>query len=233
MIKKQLFLLHFAGGNCYSFEFLRPYLNDFEFTAVELPGRGKRIHEKLLHNFEEAGRDLFGQITNKLGKQEFLIYGHSLGALLAIHVAKLLEDAGQPPLHIIATGNPGPGVKDYSQVFSLSREDFKHYLEQMGGLPPEFLQEDELFDFFEPIIRADFRLAEGDYLQYIQPVNVPVYVAVGSDEDFAGEINNWEQYTNGGYVGEIWPGNHFFIHHQPQRLAEKIRLYAGGKLTAK
>lgn len=223
MQKKQLFLLHFAGGSCYSFEFLRAYLTDFEFIPVELPGRGRRIHEKLLYNFEDASNDLFRQITKMLKTPEFLIYGHSLGALLAINVAKMLEHTGNPPLHIIATGNPGPGIKDYSCVFSLSKEDFKEYLKSMGGLPPEFFQENELFEFFEPIFRADFKLAEDDYLQYIRPVNVPIYVVVGSEEEFVGEIDNWRQYTHASFKGEVLQGNHFFIHNQQQRLAEIIR----------
>jgi external thioesterase TEII len=47
MEKPQLFLLHFAGGSCYSFQFMLPYLKDFNVLPIELPGRGRRIKESL------------------------------------------------------------------------------------------------------------------------------------------------------------------------------------------
>ncbi len=52
MKKTQLFLLHFAGGNYYSFRFMFPQLNEFEIIPVELPGRGKRMKENLLKDFD-------------------------------------------------------------------------------------------------------------------------------------------------------------------------------------
>lgn len=56
--KPQLFLLHFADGNCYSFLFLREYLEqDFELHFLELPGRGKRLLEPLVHTLDEAVSD--------------------------------------------------------------------------------------------------------------------------------------------------------------------------------
>ena len=48
-LKPQLFLLHFAGGNKYSFNFLKKYLESaFELVSIELPGRGDRMSEKLI-----------------------------------------------------------------------------------------------------------------------------------------------------------------------------------------
>ena len=61
--KTQLFLLHFAGGSCYSFDFLNDTLSKkFECHALELPGRGKRNQEKLLLHKEEAIQDYCDQI---------------------------------------------------------------------------------------------------------------------------------------------------------------------------
>src|ERR1043166_8245649 len=87
MKKPQLFLLHFAGGNCYSFQFMMPLLRDFEVVSLELPGRGKRINEPLVTNFDLAANDILRQLRQKLASSSFLIYGHSMGAYLALRVS--------------------------------------------------------------------------------------------------------------------------------------------------
>ncbi len=71
MNKPQLFLLHFAGGNRYSFQFLLPQLSAFNVVALELPGRGNRLNEPLLDNFNEAASDLYQQVTDRLVAPHF------------------------------------------------------------------------------------------------------------------------------------------------------------------
>jgi len=96
--KPQIFLLHFAGGSCYSFQFLLPYLEPFfAVQVVELPGRGKRAQEPFLKNKEKAVDDLYRQVSKLRNKKNFLIYGHSLGAVLGLRLSKKMEDAGDFP----------------------------------------------------------------------------------------------------------------------------------------
>ena len=78
MKKPQLFLLHFAGGNCYSFQFMIPLLNNFSVIPLELAGRGARINEPLKRNLYSAAQDIKNQILNKLDGSNFIIYGHGI-----------------------------------------------------------------------------------------------------------------------------------------------------------
>src|SRR6201995_2651906 len=82
-----LFLLHFAGGNFYSFQPWIPYLQEFDVLSLELPGRGRRINEPLLKDFDQAARDFYNQIEKRMRPGKFLIYGHSRGAYLALRVS--------------------------------------------------------------------------------------------------------------------------------------------------
>ena len=76
----QLFLLHFAGGSCYSFDFLKQHLDSrFEFIPLELPGRGRRTNENLLNNKEKAINDYLAQIKLIRNGEPYVIYGHSMG----------------------------------------------------------------------------------------------------------------------------------------------------------
>jgi external thioesterase TEII len=230
MRKPQLFLFHFAGGNCYSFRFLTPLLPDYEVIALELPGRGRRINEPLLNDFDEAANDLYNQVIKHLTTAEFLIYGHSMGAYLTLRVAHMLENAGRQPAGIIVSGNAGPGIQpeDKRMRHLLNRQDFIEELKALGGLPPELLEHEELFNFFEPVLRADFRIVDLNDLCNEPPVHTPVYALMGDEEENAGEIDNWGKYTTGYFQSAIMKGNHFFIYEHSTRIAGIIKAFHQG-----
>jgi external thioesterase TEII len=223
MKKPQLFLLHFAGGNSYSFQFILPLLKNFDVVVTELPGRGKRLNEPLLSNFDQAAADIYKQIINKLQTSTFLVYGHSMGASLALRVCNMLQNAGKLPAYVIVSGNAGPGLHDSSKKrYLLGRQEFANEIKMLGGVPKEVLEDAEAFNFFEPILRADFEIAEENDLTKEPALSIPLYAIMGSSELKAGMISNWSRYTQAGFSYEILEGDHFFIYRQPQRLATII-----------
>ena len=223
MSKPQLFLLHFAGGNRYSFQFMLPRLADFQVIPLELPGRGNRTREALLRDFDMAALDIFKQIKKHLGAVRYLIYGHSMGAYLGLRVANLLSESGFPPSALIVSGNPGPGMEDDKKRYLLGRKAFVEELRKLGGVPEELLENDELLEFFEPILRADFEVAEKNDISGEAPLNVPLYAMMGSEEEKTEAIGNWGRYTHSEFRSEILDGDHFFIHRHPARIADIIK----------
>jgi external thioesterase TEII len=225
MKKPQLFLLHFAGGNCYSFQFIIPLLRDFEVISLELPGRGKRITEPLIRDFDEAARDIFNQLNKKLTASSFLIYGHSMGAYLTLRVANMLESIGKSAASLIVSGNAGPGIleKEDKKRYLMETEAFKQELIKIGGVPTELLDNDELFGFFEPILRADFEIAENNLMDNEMPAQSPLFAIMGSEEEEVEEISNWGRFTKASFKYEILPGDHFFIRQHPERVANIIK----------
>jgi external thioesterase TEII len=223
MKKPQLFILHFAGGNCYSFNFLTPLLKDFETLQVELPGRGKRIREELVTEFDLAAEDLFRQITGRLGSAPFVIYGHSMGAYLALRVTNLLKKAGKQPLRVYVSGNPGPGIRDLRNRYKMPYKELVEELRRLGGVPQELLDNEELLEFFMPILRADFEVAERNDLTDEEPLGVPLHALMGSDEEDVDKIGNWGRFTTSQFQSTVLPGGHFFIYDHPEQLARILR----------
>lgn len=223
MMKPQLFLIHYAGGNSYSFQFLVPFLKDFEVIVPELPGRGRRVAENLLLDFEQAASDMYALISKRITSDDFIIYGHSLGAHLAFSISKKLEAAGRPPAYLVVSGNPGPGAVEIKNRHLMDRDQFINELKLLGGLPAEFLESEDLMDFFDPILRADFRIAEHNGLENSEPVNIPLLAMMGSDEEGLERIANWGRFTSTAFHTEILAGDHFFIQDHPERLADIIR----------
>lgn len=219
----QLVLLHFAGGSAYSFRQLEPYLKGFELVTPELPGRGRRIGEPLICDFEAAAADICQQILQSWRTPAYLIYGHSMGAILALRVTQLLEGMGKPPLYLIVSGTAGPGTQASRKRYLLEKEQFIEEVYRLGGLPEELREYPEMMEFFEPILRADFQVAEGYHVPAAALLNVPVFAMMGDQEEKAAEIQHWQQFTSGPFDHEILEGGHFFIHRHPQRVADIIR----------
>ena len=224
--KIQIFLLHFAGGSCYSFDFLKNYIqNSFEYHALELPGRGKRNLERHLHKKTDAIDDYVSQIKRlRNSNQPYIIYGHSMGATLGLSVAKKMEEQLDPPHILIVSGNPGPGASYNDKVrHSLDDSEFKEELRSLGGVPEEILEDEDLYNYFSPIMRADFEILEKNKLSEVGLViNTPIYAVMGDQEETSKDIQNWELYTSGKFDYQVLPGNHFFIHNQVKTLAKII-----------
>lgn len=226
MQKTKLFLLHFAGGNCYSYQFLQPELSkSFDVVVLELPGRGKRMGEPLIKAMDVAVKDLLKQVLPHLNSTDgFMIFGHSLGATLAWLLTLKLERMGYYPDQLIVSGNPGPNVGETKGMSRMSQPDLIQELRKMGGVSDELFAHKELFEFFEPALRADFALSECRFdMSTDQRVETPLYAIMGDIEDDVAHIQNWGQYCQE-FDYAIMEGDHFFIHQQKQSL---IKLFRG------
>ncbi len=223
--RTQLFLFHFAGGSRYSFDFLSPFLGGLDVIALELPGRGNRIKEKLTADFEEAARDFLVQILQSLKHSNIIFYGHSLGALFAFRVSQLLEARNISPKYIVVSGNAGPGITLDKNLNELERDDFVSQLVKLGGIPDAIVQDSESLDFFLPILRADFEIVNQKRLKLEGMINIPIYAIMGDKEETVDEITNWKDFTTAEFQYKVLEGNHFFIYEQAERVAEVIKLF--------
>lgn len=222
-MKPQLFLLHFAGGNQYSFQFLIPLLeSQFECIPLELPGRGQRMKEPFVNSMDAASDDYFKQIRAKRNKQPFFIYGHSMGALLGFQVAVKLESIGEPIASLVVSGNAGPGVGRRKERSNMSDTDFKAELKIMGGIQDELLNNRELFEFFSPILRQDFKIVESDNGSNKSRVICDIHAMMGDDEPDVQQISNWDMLTKGNFTSATYTGNHFFIHNHANEVSSQI-----------
>lgn len=227
MSKKQLFLLHFAGGNRYSYNFLKKDLEkEFECISLELPGRGNRWNEKLIKEKKEAVNDYVNQILISRNNKPYLIYGHSMGAVLGLLVAEKMEKIDDPPVKLLVSGSSGPKKKkkDAIKRHLLSEMGLKKFLMNLGGVSKEILENEELYELFSPVIRTDFELLENDDDPYEGSLTqIPIIALMGDKEENVDSIENWSKFTLEGFSHTIFSGNHFFIHEHGAELATIIR----------
>lgn len=222
-----LFTLPFAGGSRYSYREMEEYLPSIvNSVALEYPGRGSRMRESLVRDMHSLVEDAYQQIRHDLDKCSYAIYGHSMGGLMAGLLArKIIHNHHQPPLHLFITGSRGPSGKENEEKkrHLMEKSAFIEELKRLNGSPEEILNDSELLDYFEPIIRADFEATETYQYQEAPPMNIPITVITGTDEEMLPEsVAAWQKETRQAVDFRRMAGTHFFIHKYPSVIAEII-----------
>jgi surfactin synthase thioesterase subunit len=224
---KLLFVLHYAGGSAYNMAGLKEYIGEeMEICFLELPGRGKRIKEELLTNLDSVIEDLYSKIKPMLLEcSEYSFFGHSMGALLSyLLLHKLQEKNERLPQCLFVSGARGPSIKIEQNQSLLSSVELKLKLKEYGGSSDEILNDANLMEFFEPIIRADFKLIESYMYQAKDQISIPIVGFFGTDEKTTREeIELWQLETI--FKIQIFelPGNHFFIFENWSKISEILK----------
>jgi external thioesterase TEII len=228
----KLFCIPFSGGNAYSYSGFKKYLPDnIELCNLELPGRGKRISEPLLHSIDAMTEDLFQQIKNKIDGR-YVIYGHSLGALLGITLCRYISLEGMDlPFMIFLSGQTAPSLINPDDTYSMPDNQFINKLREMEGTPEELLTDKSFLQFFLPVVRADFQsISDYHYTSKNIPLNVPMTIMLGSEENISDEdAAVWQLETDNTISIHRFEGGHFFIFSHTENIcnliAEKIKIY--------
>lgn len=158
--------------------------------------------------------DVLRQLSPYLN-HEFIIYGHSMGAILGMSLTrKLLEQGYSLPRRLIFSGASPPSSSVGSSLQStMSKEEFKEGLKKLGGVPIEILNDDSIMDYSEPIIRADLEAMERFTYQRHRPLDIPITILYGSEEPELDRENiyKWQEETSVPIDIKELPGDHFFI----------------------
>lgn len=227
MEKINLFCLPFAGGSKYSYRLYEENLPSFlHLVPLEYPGRGTRLSEPLKEDVDQLVQDLYTQIEDRLEQSPYAIYGHSMGGLMAyLLTRKIIENGKTPPLHLFITGTPGPAASSRTERkrHLMDKKTFIEEVRSLNGSPDEILQNDELLEYIEPILRADFKVSENyNYLREGM-LNIPMTVITGTSENIKQEeILLWQKETQMAVDFRRMPGHHFFIFKYPYEIIQII-----------
>ncbi len=226
-IKPFLILLPFAGGNAYSYRpLLASLATSYELVTPELPGRGSLTQQPLIDNIEELVDYLFKGVFQTLDlSRGYVSYGHSMGALVAYLLTHKINQSTLPKaLHLVISGHKAPCFKRKTIIHNLPSAAFWEKLKNKGGIPNEVLENKELREYFEPIIRNDFKLVETYQYEIAQhSLNLPMTVIYGDQDDMDDEsVYAWQQENKKTIKFMQMHGNHFFIYNHVATLTKYI-----------
>jgi surfactin synthase thioesterase subunit len=232
-----VFCLPFAGGSKFSYNgYVKLAPRYLTITPLELPGRGSRMQEALLTSVGTMTEDALAQIRPKLaGDRPYAIYGHSMGAVLGYLLAKRVIEEGLPaPVHLFFTGCGGPSARDKAKIrHDLPKEAFFKAVNEIGGMPSSVLSDRSFMDYFEPILRADFKAVETFSYRESIPFDIPISVFIGEEEAITvQDARAWQKETTAAVDVKQLPGNHFFIYDFESLIMQSVGKYLLSYLTA-
>ncbi|SHO52314.1 thioesterase II family protein [Anaerocolumna xylanovorans] len=226
----RLFCFHYAGGSAVYFSKWKEYLNPtIDVCAVQLPMREHRINESMPGSIQEIAH-LFVRDTTELFDKPFILFGHSMGAIIAYEVARKLEKLyGKKAQKLIVSGCAAPSCPDHisskKDVMKMSVEELCLLLRDYGQISAQLMENQDFLDYYIPIIRNDFHLCQQYSLGEVHSVDSPIIALTGDNDPFIKEkedINEWMNFTNKGFESLSFPGQHFFIDDNAEKILKII-----------
>ena len=156
----------------------------------------------------------------------YVVFGHSMGALLAYEAAlSLTRVLRRAPALLAVSASRAPDVPlRRAPLHDLTTADLKAGLRRLGGTPAQILDDAEAFSLFEPVLRADFRLVESYLRCDPARVDAPLLVVGAVDDthvDIA-DLQGWAAVGTHGTRFHHCAGGHFFLNNAANRIAELV-----------
>ncbi len=225
--KIKLLCFPYAGGSGLVYNKWKQYLNkNIDLIPIEMSGRGRRFNEPLLECMEDVVNDLYMEVNEQLGNEEYALYGHSMGTVVIYELMdKIYKNGNKKPLHIFLSGRYPPHLAENSVIHSLPPEQFEKEIIRLGGTTPEVFHITELRNIFIPILKSDYMVVENyTFIDRNYRWDCDITILNGTeDKGLTGkEISEWNRYTNGKCNFYCFSGGHFFINQHMQEVVDII-----------
>lgn len=206
-----------AGGGVATFRGWPEQLPVADVGIAQLPGRGSRLREPLLDSLVDAASGVADSIAASPAYPTVL-FGHSLGALIAFEIAKRLRDRGWPLMALFVSGRRGPSLPDpLPPVARLPTEAFvAEVRRRYDAVPDAVLADPDLMQLLLPGLRADFAMLEGYRYEPAAPLGCPLVACGGASDPHASreELEAWRREARGRFNVHTFAGGHFYLHDE-------------------
>ncbi|MFJ8546479.1 thioesterase II family protein [Streptomyces sp. NPDC093586] len=198
-----------------------------------LPGRERRRRDPRVTTREALLADLSDGFRAPSGP--YVLYGHSLGAMIAYTLARALHEAGLPTPALLAVGAcpPPDAASEISDACRESPGRLLDLLDSMGAVPEGARPGGLWHRAVLPVLRDDLTLADNLRRAARTPVaggpfTVPLLAVAGDGDPLAppGAMAGWDRWTAGPVVRRTVAGDHFFVrgHALPRLLGRACRV---------
>lgn len=218
----------YAGGGASVFHGWAKLLpNHITLNAVQYPGRENRISEKpytYIADIVPAIIENIGSILN--ANEPVYFFGHSLGAMIAYETVKAL--GANAPKMLMVSGARAPHIPPREDQFhGLPVRQFWDKVAEMQGTPQAILENEEFRNLLEPMLRADFQMAETYHNLQKFPLSCPMVAFCGTHDEHVSidDMRAWSGYTASAFNMHRIQGGHFFMNENPQSVLTILTNY--------
>lgn len=214
----KLICLPYAGAGA---SFYRPWKalagDALEIVPLQLPGRERLIDEEPHRDAHRAVDGLLAQLREELGDDgghRVAVFGHSLGAVLAYELAhRLVDEPGVELQHVFVSGSPEPARGRERRATGLSDEEFLARVGDFAGYHHPALDDPEMREMILPALRADVEMHENYTPSTGLPLQAPLTVVRGEDDDLVGydDAESWSKVAGRDFEHVEVPGGHMYL----------------------
>lgn len=211
----QMFALPYAGGSASIYSDWESKLKpEVELCPIEYAGHASRFCDPFYSSIEEAAEDI-SELIIKQQKGDYVIYGHSMGCLVALELAFVLKkkNAKLPKAIIVAATRPPHLLYKDEPLGHLSKDDLMKEIVSLGQFDPEVLECEELYDMLSDIMYADIQM-NTSYNRNFETgtTSIPILALTAEKDDEAPveDMREWQKYTSGEFAIKVFNGDHFF-----------------------
>lgn len=233
----RLFCLPYAGGGSAPFHRYRRSLPDWlELVPLNLPGRESRVADAPYTDLRQLAADAV-DATSAYLDHPYALLGHSLGAVVALEMAREIRRRGGPlpRLLVPAACRAAQLLGRRSPIHQLPEREFLYELTvRYNGIPTAVLENRELLDLLLPVLRADVQLMD-TYQHVPEPPLAVEILALGGTNDTAvsrADLSAWRNQTSVRFSTRMLPGGHFFLFDDTADAARSAWLVIAERLNS-
>jgi medium-chain acyl-[acyl-carrier-protein] hydrolase len=205
-----------------------------EVRGIRLAGRESRIDTPPYPSVAEAAVDVAQAIcedARRSGRPIFLA-GSCSGAVIARVAAEHLTDVFRP-LGLLAIRQHAPSTPPPAgrpDLCAMDSSALLAWVREQRLMAPELLQDDQVFQYFEPALRADLDITES-YLHAGPPLACPVFLS-----NVPGGVtarSQWARETTAEVKLVRSPRSGDFLIDHPARLARELSMLVAASLGSR
>ena len=222
----RVFCFPYAGGSASLFrEWPKAMPSNVELLALQLPARGGRLFEEPFKRVDDLVQVVIETVLPLLDIP-FVLFGYSLGALLAFEVARTLQVQLQriPEKVFVAACQAPQTMGSRIRRHQMSEGDLVNELKRLNGTPPEILENESMLRCFLPALRADFEMIDTYIYKPLAQLQCSIRAFGGTRDRISIEhLRGWSEQSSSGYSMDMIEGDHFFIKHSSEELLRLLR----------
>ncbi|MEU5001665.1 alpha/beta fold hydrolase [Streptomyces sp. NPDC021622] len=233
----RLVCLHHAGGSPAVFgSWAQQAPEGVEVLPLALPGGANAGSRRRYHRTEQLIPALVTELQEHLADDDYVLFGHSMGGLLAYLLTRHFEEhGGRRPRALAVAALGAPQVPWHDFAAEHDDEALIRWLHGIGGIPSWLLDHPAWLVPFLGRVRDDVAVCRSyRHVPQERRLAVPIHVYGGAEDPLV-SAQILERWTEIGERVEITslPGRHFLVSEDSGQLSRAVfDLALGGRPLA-